>query len=118
MRKQYSIELIAGSDKLSNAFRNECIHELSALCGGVTVLTSYGTWYDEAGETRKEEYGGKLNLEATLHVLMTCEENKLKKVIDKVKEIVKYKVTEHNQNVHWVHCKVSESFGCHFNVDK
>lgn len=115
-RKQYTIELIAGSEYIPQEAREHVIKELSKQCGGVTELTSIGYWLDEAGTERKDTYDGKLHVEDTLHLTLTTEESKLEQVYNRIQQVTIQAKAMYDLDWSWIHCKVTESYGAHFEI--
>lgn len=119
-RMQKQIELIIGSENITDFEREIFLKEISKLCGGCTLIKSEGYWIEEAGEQRLETYdNSKLEKEQTIHIKLTTELNKFDRVYKGIKEILQDMKTIEGgllPDVTWVHCCVSDIVGLHIKV--
>lgn len=96
-------------------FREAVISAASEVCGGCTSLEAEG-WWKEDGASHAENFSGALGKEKCWLLLLSCEEAKVEKAYEAVKNAICSSAVKFGIETDWVHVTQKEFIGRHFSV--
>lgn len=119
MRSQVELTFLIGYDRtVSNkttAFEQRVIELACKLCGGCAVIPTEGYWMSD-GASHAQTFSGKLECEDTLHIKLSCELDKEKRVYETMRHYISAWADLFGIDTTWVHVQRTTFEGMHFST--
>lgn len=121
MREQVELTFLIGYDLNANkhirqSFYKQRVIELACkLCGGCAVIPTEGYWMSD-GASHAETFSGRLEHEDTLHIKLSCELDKEKRVYETMRYFISEWAALFDIDTEWVHVQRSTFKGMHFST--
>ena len=115
MRDQIKLTFNMGAEALPAAFTQCIVAEAVRLCGGCYCPSGTGYW-NELDQTREHVFYGNAIPEETLVIELTCEPEKVERVVTIMRRVIAAAVKSFALPVNWVHVTETPIVGRHFSV--
>lgn len=121
MRQQVELTFLIGYDREVTApanvkaFETNVIELACKLCGGCAVIPTDGYWMSD-GAQHKQNFGGRLVQEHTLHIKLSCELEKETRVYETMRAFISAWAKLFKVETDWVHVQRSTFTGMHFST--
>lgn len=118
MRTQIELRFYFGAESLPPLFRSAMVRAASRLCGGCFVADGSGYWINrDDARGNGSDFGGTVETEETLCIGLTCEPEKVARVMRDMESATVDACDATGAAVDWVHVQETEITGRHFSVN-